>query len=632
MSAVAIAPGASAQQQPVPSNIPQGSPLNQPQTDPQASSPAPSTERRTQTDDQPSFSTNGAQPYEPTALGPQSTSAPLTPDQLARAQPNVLNTRIKGPPAPREFESYVARLIGRPLPRFGKDLILPAQRDFAVPNTATVPPDYRLNIGDTIVISLTGSVSGSVERQIDTDGNIFLPNVGSIRLVGVRYADTKDKISAAIGTKYRDYTVTVSVKQLRGIRVYVTGFANNPGAFTVGSLSTMANAVFQAGGPSSGGSFRSVKLYRDGAEIGDFDLYDLVRGGSRVKDLVLENEDVLFIPPAGEQVAVIGSVNEEAIYELKPGETLERVLALAGGANDLGDPDRFILYRSKDPAEIGPVEILRDRPIVTAAKGGQILQVLSKGSLLQPLYRQKMLVRIEGEVDKPGNYYVAPGTPLLSVLAMAGGLTPRAYAFGARLERQSVRAQQREGYQEALRQMEIAVAGAGLTADTSLPAAERATQLASARELLERLRNAQPDGRLVIDIAPDAVDLPGDIVLENNDAIIVPPKSSTVGVFGAVYRPASFLIQGAALRVRDYIDQAGGLQRVADKGGIIVVRGNGAVLSKRRGALTARALPGDVIFVPVRTSRSNFLAKLRDISTIIFQLGLSAAIVGSAIK
>ena len=264
----------------------------------------------------------------------------LTEQLLSAQRQSATDAAVKPIAKPGEFERYVERVLGRKLPRFGSNLLLPAQRDFATPATATVPPDYILNVGDVVSIAMAGSIEGSVEREIDTNGRIFLPRVGAINLAGMRYGDLQDRVSAAIGRQYRGYTVNVGIRRLRGIRVYVTGFANNPGAFTVSSLSTMANAVFQAGGPNAGGSFRTVKLYRNGAEVADFDLYQLVRGGNRVNDAVLQNEDVLFIPPAGPQVAVIGSVNEEAIYETKPGETLETALALAGGTNDLGDAGR----------------------------------------------------------------------------------------------------------------------------------------------------------------------------------------------------------------------------------------------------------------------------------------------------
>ncbi|HEY1212482.1 MAG TPA: SLBB domain-containing protein, partial [Bryobacteraceae bacterium] len=465
-------------------------------------------------------------------------------DRLLQAQRDQIQRELiaKAPPKPGEFERYVERVIGRKLPRFGSDLLLPEARDFAAPATATVPADYILNPGDVVAIAMAGSFEGSVEREIDSNGNIFLPKVGVIHVAGIRNADLHERISAAIGRQYRGYTVSARVKELRGIRVYVTGFANHPGAFTVSSLSTMANAAFAAGGPNEGGSFRTMKLYRGGQEVADLDLYQLLRGGNRANDAVLQNEDVLFIPPAGPQVAVIGSVHQEAIYEAKPGEPLENMLAAAGGPNDLGDGGRVIVYRTSRPDQIGPQQVTRQQLSVAAIAPGDILQVLSQGSLVQPVDRQSVLVRVEGEVNRPGNYYVAPNTPLSVVMQMAGGLTSRSFAFGTRLTRQSVRTQQRESYQEAIKQLELTLAAAPLTADKSQAAADRDSQLNGARQVLDRLREAEPDGRVVMQIGPDWTSLPGDILLENNDSIYVPPRSTTVGVFGAVYRPASFML------------------------------------------------------------------------------------------
>jgi protein involved in polysaccharide export with SLBB domain len=441
-------------------------------------------------------------------------------------------------------------------------------------------------------------------------------------------------VSSAIGRQYRGYTVSVNISKLRGIRVYVTGLANNPGAFTVSSLSTLANAVFQAGGPSSGGSWRSIKLYRNGHEVTDFDLYQLMRGGSRVNDILLQNEDVLFIPPAGDQVAVIGSVQEEAIYEAKPGESIADMLAAAGGPNTLADRSRVILYRTGEPDLAGPRQLAIGQTAGETIHGGDILQMLSSGSLIMPIDRQSVLVRVEGEVNHPGIYYIAPNTPSSEIIAKAGGLSSTAYAYGTRFTRQSVKIQQEESFREAIRQLEISLAAAPLTTDTSISAADRAAQIAGARAVLDRLRQAEPDGRVVLQITPDATALPGDIVLENNDAIYVPPRATTVGIFGAVYRPASFLVTGPGkpARVRDYVEKAGGPLRSADRGNTFVVRANGEVLSRKRDALDARVLPGDVIFVPVKTQGGTFWAKFKDITQTLFQLGLAAATVVAITK
>ena len=119
----------------------------------------------------------------------------LAVDRLLQAQREQIQRELiaKAPPKPGEFERYVERVIGRKLPRFGSDLLLPEARDFATPAEATVPPDYVLNPGDVVSIAMAGSVEGSVEREIDANGNIFLPKIGTIHLAGVRNADLHDR-------------------------------------------------------------------------------------------------------------------------------------------------------------------------------------------------------------------------------------------------------------------------------------------------------------------------------------------------------------------------------------------------------------------------------------------------------
>jgi len=545
---------------------------------------------------------------------------------VINALAEMQNARTKAPPPPNEFEQFVQTATGKHLKRFGADLLLPSNRDYALPATATVPPDYVLNVGDIVIISMAGSIEGSVDKEIDTNGRIFLPRVGAVRLAGVRYGDLKAVISGAIGTQYRGFTVNVGVRHLRGIRVYVTGFANNPGAYSMTSLSTMANAVLAAGGPSSGGSFRSIKLYRNNELIREFDLYRLVLDGSKANDAILQNEDVIRIEPSGDEIAITGSVNSEAIFEMKPGETLEQLLSYAGGPSSLADNTRLMLYRLSDFDKTGVRQIERSDAAGMLARSGDIVQVLSDGTLIRPVARQSMMVRLEGEVEKPGNYFVPANTPLSTVVEQAGGLTSRAFVFGTRFERSSVRRQQRESFNEAIQQMEVSLAAAPLTNGISASSPERGAEIAAAQAVLAKLRQAEPDGRVVLGIAPGATSLPGDFLMENNDRIVIPPRPTTVGVFGAVYRPASFMIEtGQALTVKTYLERAGGALRSGSYNEIFVVRANGSVLSRRDGALAARALPGDVIFVPVKSQSSSVWTKIKEISTVLFQLGLSAA-------
>lgn len=607
-----------------PSSIPSGSPLSN-----QSGTAANGREVVQQAPTSSSIASVTETPaFEPGSIEGSNQSDPIT-ETSAQSRSARTMLPVVRPAEPNEFERYVRTSTGRTIKRFGENLLTPYVSDFNVPANSTIPGDYPIEVGDLISVNTTGSVQGSADFTVNRAGEIFLPQVGRVKLIGVRFRDLRDRIAEAISTKYRGFEVSVSIKRLHGIRVYVTGFANRPGAYTVNSLSTLVNAVLAAGGPASGGSFRSIKLYRNGREVTDFDLYSLIRGGDRSSDAILHNEDVIFISPVGRQVAVVGSVNDEAIYEARPGETLSDVLRTAGGTTDLADSSRVILYNLDDKGTVGSREIILGEIASRPVSGGDIVQVLSQGSLRQPLERQSVVVRLEGEVNRPGNYFVAPGTPLSQVIEQAGGLTPRAYVYGTRLTRVTVREQQREGYRDAINQLETMLAGAPLNGDQTLPPGEREAQLQAANALLRRLREREPDGRLVLDVPYQSGQLPANLILENNDQLVIPPRIDTVGVFGSVYRPASFLLGSQPKRVRDYLERAGGGTRVADNRNIFVIRASGEVLTRKRGALSAVVHPGDVIFVPVKAQSASFWTKLREITTVIFQLGLGAATVAS---
>jgi protein involved in polysaccharide export with SLBB domain len=527
-----------------------------------------------------------------------------------------------------EFEAYVQQVTGQQLPRFGTNLLLPEDRDFSLAMNAAVPPDYRVQIGDVIAISLAGPVDGSVEREVDRNGQIFLPSVGNVKVAGVRQGDLRDYIAGAIGTQYRNFRVGVRVEELNGIRVFVTGFATNPGSFTLSNLSTVSNAILKAGGPTAGGSFRSVKLIRDGREVGEFDLYELLLSGSRANDPVLEPDDVLFIPPVGEQVAVVGSVNQGAIYDLKGGESFADILTLAGGRTTLGERDRVIVYRAAFGDLVGPLELAGPLLATTPILAGDIVQVLPQGSLKQPRSRQSIVVTIEGEVAQPGNYVLPASASFAEVLALAGGLTDRAFPYGTVLERLSIREQQRKSFDEALDQFELALASAPLDVDTSIDVTSQQARLNNARATLDELRKTEPDGRLVLALQPSSPTPPLGLLLENGDRIKIPATPSSVGVYGAVYRPASFEL-AAGDEIEDYLDRSGGVIRGGDRRRLFVVRANGEVLPRNRGALSADAVPGDVVFVPVKTKTSSLLSRISQFSSIVFQLGLSAATVAA---
>jgi protein involved in polysaccharide export with SLBB domain len=382
--------------------------------------------------------------------------------------------------------------------------------------------------------------------------------------------------------------------------------------------------VLAAGGPGPGGSVRSIKLRRNGALVTEFDLYDLLLKGDKSRDAVLQNGDVINVEPVGAEAAISGSVNVPAIYEAKPGETLADLIGYAGGFNSVADEKRLVIAGLADLDRQGSRQLTFAQAHSVPVQRGDIVRILSLAEVSRPQERQAILATVEGEVNHPGRYYLPPGSKLKDLLARAGGLTDGAYVFGADFDRASIRLQQKASFEKAISDLQLSAAVAPLSAlnrggdSGSSLARQQATT-----EILQRLREREPDGRLILSVNAESAALPPDLTLEDNDRLYVPPVPKTVGVFGAVFQPGTFVFKPSG-RLRDYLDQAGGPRRFADRGEIFVVRANGSVVSARLSGSLARqpAVPGDVIFVPVKTTPgalANFLA----ISSILYQFGIS---------
>ena len=600
-----------------------------------------------------------AQLASPVATGQQQAADPLArraasaqvavpPAEVAPYQPAILEAPaidsrapVEGPqqPAPRpapptppsEFETFVSAAAGMPLRRFGADLLIPGARDFTAGPSATVPPDYRLNPGDELLLGLTGSVQASNLRlTIDNEGRIFVPRVGAISVGGVRYGDVHAVIAGRVARQYRGFQLEVTPGRLHGVTVYVTGFAAAPGSYTVGSLSTLVNAVLASGGPAAGGSFRSIQLRRGGKLVSDFDLYDLLLKGDRSGDAVLQNGDVLYIAPAGEQVALIGSVNREAIFELAPGETVGDAIRYAGGVNTVADASRLMVFDSLGSGQTGWEQLTAADAATRKARRGDIVRVLSNVGIARPLAQQAVLVTISGEVARPGRYYFQPGTHLADVVAQAGGLTRQAFPYASVITRESVKAQQQQSFERAVEDVELLLTSQPVTSANRAQLVQPAN-LALVRSIVEQLREHKPSGRLVFDLPVTADALPGDLILENNDTIYVPPRPVTVGVFGAVPTPASFAWRDGAT-IGDFVGSAGGVQKLGDRHEIFVVRANGTVLADGKRVLRAPALPGDLVYVPIDANRGEFWARMRDITGSLFGGLVGAASINALVK
>lgn len=516
--------------------------------------------------------------------------------------------------------------------RFGAELITGAVAD-AQDYNPQVPPDYVVQAGDEVLLTLWGSVDADLRLVVDRSGRISVPRVGAISVAGVKQSDLADVIGRRVAQVFKNFQLSTSLGQLRGIRVYVAGFVARPGSLTVSSLSTLVNALMRSGGPSAAGSFRHVQLRRGREVVTTFDLYDLLLKGDRTADRVMQPDDVVYVGPVGPQVAVIGSVNQPAIFELKAGETINDLLQMAGGLGAVADTTRLAIERLDERNTVRITQIELPQGQATPLRNGDVLRAFNITSVALPVQRQNKRVRVEGEVARPGEYVLPPRSTIADALRAAGGLTPAAYLFGTEFSRETVRVTQQQNYERALRDLETEFAKAASTQRTSTAdeAAAQAARASGTTRLIERLRAVKPNGRVVLQLQPDATELP-ELALEDGDRLYVPPRPTTVGVFGSVFNGGSYLYSSER-SIDSYLNLAGGPTRGADQGSVFVIRANGSVVSSPQGRFwfrkqdlsAVKAEPGDTVFVPEEVNKTTLVQDGKDWTQILYQFGLGLA-------
>jgi protein involved in polysaccharide export with SLBB domain len=573
-------------------------------------------------------------------------SAPkLTQNSRAREEAGLLSPALlaepKLPREPDEFERFVSGLAGYSpmgkavqIRRFGSDFAQSADTGMndAEPSPL-VPADYLIKPGDTMIVTLWGSVDAELDLTVDRSGRISLPRVGSVVVAGLRFSEVTEVLRRRVAQTFRNFELTVSMGELRGVRVFVTGFVQRPGAYSVTSLSTLSQALLKAGGPSPAGTYRQIFLRRQGQTQTAFDLYDLLVKGDRQGDRVLQADDVIHVGPVGPQVALIGSVNSPAVFEVKPGETVRDVLQMAGGFSPVADIKRLTLERLGERDKLRVLEWALPESESRTLAQGDVLRAVSVVAAAGSQLRQNKRVRVEGEVAKPGLYVMEAGGTLADALRTAGGLTTAAYLFGTELERESVRLGQQENYDRALRDIETEFSRASATQRTSNAeeALAQGSRGTATSRLIDRLRAVRPSGRMVLELKPDSSELPP-LLLEDGDRLYVPARPNTVGVFGSVFSVGSYLHNNQR-SLGDYLQLAGGPTRGADRDSIFVIRANGTVISESQSAgffsggklRETSALPGDTLFVPEELNKTTFIQNVKDWTQILAQFGLGAA-------
>jgi polysaccharide biosynthesis/export protein len=305
---------------------------------------------------------------------------------------------------------------------FGHDLFTGAPSIFEPIIGIPVPIDYVVGPGDRLEIQLFGNTKGQYSLIVNRDGNISLPELGPIAVSGLRFEDARSQIQLRVAEQLIGTQVSVTLADLRSIRVFVVGDVEQPGSYTVSGHAPITNALFASGGIKTIGSLRNIQLKRHGNLVQRLDLYDLLLHGDTSKDVRLQQGDVIFVPPVGVTVALSGEVRRPAIYELKGEGTAAELLHLGGGLTPEADPALARLERIDARRE----RVMMDVDLTSPQGRGVRLQ---SGDLLRiervrPTYANS--IQIEGHVLRPAAVQYRTGIRLTDVIPSVADLRPNA--------------------------------------------------------------------------------------------------------------------------------------------------------------------------------------------------------------
>lgn len=552
--------------------------------------------------------------------------------QQRRQQFDASGRLIK--PRSTEFSRYATKLVGQPLHVFGADFFIRSKAVNAmgfgpVTGAPAVPPEYLVNAGDEILIQISGAYEAEFKQQVRRGGDITLPRVGTMRVAGVTAGELSNAIRTRLESQFRNIQVSASFVSLRGMRVFVTGFVDQPGAHTVDSISTITSAIAAAGGPTEGGSYRQAELWRKGKRLASFDLYEFLVKGDSSKDLTITADDVIRVAPASSfQVALTGSVNRPGVYELLPGETMQELLQYAGGYTPVAERDRVAALEIDSAGRRQLVDKRGTAARTAPLTAGAVLHVFSSASMTQGINSTLKIVHVEGEVKNPGSYVLPANSTVQDAVAAAGGMTSDAFPQGLALVRPSLAQEQSLLLNRSLDELERSVFEATTNMSAQVGEAGQGALAAgvATRTYIERLRQFKPTGRLIV-AKSEGTRTPQPLLLDG-DKISVPPKPVAVSVFGAVYGEGSYMTTSPA-PLADFLRASGGLRPGADESSIVILKADGSYLAPQRGWLsstnTGMVEPGDSIFVPTDTEKGKFWAIAKDVGTLLYQFGLGAA-------
>lgn len=310
----------------------------------------------------------------------------------------------------------LAVAVDQQLPRYGRGIFNKNVSTFAPTDDAPIPSDYRLGVGDQLVVQLFGKENGEYVLVVGRDGNVNFPKLGGITLAGMTFEDAQHLIKTRVSQQLIGVESAVTLGKLRAINIFMSGEVSVPGAYSVSALTTVSQALFQGGGVTKIGSLRDIQVRRGGNIVARFDVYDLLMRGDVSDDIRLRSGDVIFVPTVTSVVEVRGEVRRPMAYELVGNESVRDLIAMSGGLTKDAFASLAMLVRTSVEGGLPvakSVNLLTPSAQQLALRDGDILDVPPTGGALTNT------VDIRGAVYRSGPIGWSPGLRVSDILGSA---------------------------------------------------------------------------------------------------------------------------------------------------------------------------------------------------------------------
>lgn len=309
---------------------------------------------------------------------------------------------------------------------FGAALFANSNLTFEPNLRLATPVDYQIGPDDEILIDIYGYSEASYQLKVSPEGTINIPMVGVVPVSGATIEQASSRIRSRLSKIYTGInngstSLSISLGNIRSIRVVLTGDVVKPGTYSLPSVATVFNALYASGGPTENGSFRTIQVIRGGSVVAVLDVYDFLLYGSLKNNIRLQDQDVIRIPTYRNRVEVTGQVKREGIFEMIPGESFTDLLRFAGDFNERAYKARVKVLKN--------TETERKIEDITSSQFGMYNPTSGDQFFVEEiLERFQNRVRVNGSVFRPGEYELTEGLTLSQLISRAEGLKEDAFA------------------------------------------------------------------------------------------------------------------------------------------------------------------------------------------------------------